>query len=84
MPRNAARIAGLSFLAAPLIALSGCCGVMGGCGIVYNHPGPSCIGLHYEGCCTYRDELRDRVNQLTDILIPCFPRWDNRPEQEIR
>jgi hypothetical protein len=67
---NAVRLGWLSVVAASLILLSGCCGACGGRCQVYTHPDPSCCGLRYEGCCTCKDDLRDRANQLTDILLP--------------
>ena len=67
---NAVRVGWLCVVTACLLLLSGCCG-LGGAGCkVYTHPDPSCCGLRYEGCCTYRDDLRDRVNQVTDIILP--------------
>ena len=67
---NAVRVGWLCVVAGCLLLLSGCCGVCGGCGQIYTHPAPACYGLRYEGCCTNRDDIRDRVNQVTDILMP--------------
>ena len=67
---NAVRFGWLCLVAGCLLLLSGCCGVCGGCGQIYTHPAPACYGLRYEGCCTYKDDLRDRVNQVTDIVLP--------------
>lgn len=66
-----ARAGMLCLVAACLVVLSGCC-CGSCCGVckVYQHPEPSCVGLHYEGCCTCKDDCRDRVNQLTDIFLP--------------
>ncbi|MBI3862125.1 MAG: hypothetical protein HY290_09545 [Planctomycetia bacterium] len=50
--------------------LSGCCGCCCNVCKTYEHPEPSCVGLRYAGCCTCKDDCRDRVNQLTDILLP--------------
>ena len=67
------RVALMSIVVASLAGLSGCCGCGGCCsGVcqVYQHPEPSCCGLHYAGSCTCKDDCRDRINQLTDIFLP--------------
>ena len=65
------RAARLCVVAGSLAMLSGCCGTCwSNICKVYEHPDPACYGLHYEGCCTCRDDVRDRVNQLTDIFLP--------------
>lgn len=53
-----------------LLLLSGCCGPCCGIHKVYQHPEPSCVGLHYQECCTCSDDVRDRINQLSDMLLP--------------
>jgi hypothetical protein len=65
-----ARAGLMSFVAGCLLAASGCCGICGGQCQVYTHPEPSCCGIHYEGCCTCKDDCRDFCNQLSDILLP--------------
>jgi hypothetical protein len=69
MPK-VARTAIFSLFGSCLLLASGCCGISGGVCQVYQHPEPSCVGLRYEGCCTCKDDCRDRINQLTDILLP--------------
>ena len=65
-----ARTAVLCAAATCLIWTSGCCGVCGGVCETYQHPCPSRVGLRYAGCCTCKDDCRDRVNQITDIFSP--------------
>ena len=69
---NAVRAGKLCVVAGCLLLCSGCwgLGICGGACRVYSHPDPACYGLRYEGCCTYQDDLRDGVNQVTDILLP--------------
>jgi hypothetical protein len=64
------RVAVLSLVAISAVGLSGCCCCCRDVCRVYEHPEPSCVGLHYAGCCTCKDDCRDRVNQLTDIFLP--------------
>ena len=64
------RTAMLLIVAGLLNFLSGCCSTYCDKCRIYEHPAPSCVGLHYEGCCTCKDECRDRVNQITDIFMP--------------
>ncbi|HEY3964888.1 MAG TPA: hypothetical protein VGM05_10090 [Planctomycetaceae bacterium] len=49
---------------------SGCCGTFCNTCKVYQHPAPSCVGMHYAGCCTCDDDWRDLANQLTDTFLP--------------
>ena len=70
MKSKIVRAAMLGLVAGCLGIFSGCCGSCCGVCKVYEHPEPSCVGLHYQGCCTCKDDCRDRVNQLTDIFLP--------------
>jgi hypothetical protein len=70
MMSRISRAAMLCVVAGLLALLSGCCGTFCTTCRVYQHPEPSCCGLHYAGCCTCTDDIRDRINQLTDIVLP--------------
>ncbi|HLJ11231.1 MAG TPA: hypothetical protein VKU82_08580 [Planctomycetaceae bacterium] len=75
MLRSAVRAGSRCLVAASLMLLSGCAGVCwscgnGGCHTIFDHPAPACYGLKYEGRCTCRDDIRDRINQVSDILLP--------------
>ncbi|MBS0261000.1 MAG: hypothetical protein JSS02_03515 [Planctomycetes bacterium] len=70
MKSKNSRALALLLLAVVSNLLTGCCSNYCDRCRIYEHPAPSCVGLHYEGCCTCKDDCRDRVNQITDILLP--------------
>jgi hypothetical protein len=60
-------------------ALAGCLLLTQGCGVlcysnqcrtIYDPDCRACYGIPYEGRCTCRDEIRDRINQVSDIFLP--------------
>ncbi|MGE5192557.1 MAG: hypothetical protein ACM3U2_08645 [Deltaproteobacteria bacterium] len=74
MLRNAVRAGLLSVAAGCILLAAGCNGTCfysgRRCPTIYDPCCRSCCGLQYEGCCTCRDDLRDRVNQVSDIFLP--------------
>ena len=74
MLRNVVRAGIVCLAAACLVPGAGCCGTCfysgRQCRTVYDPCCRSCCGLQYEECCTCRDDLRDRANQITDIILP--------------
>jgi len=74
MLRNGVRPVLLIVAAACLVQLGGCCGTLfwsgKRCPTIYDPCCRSCCGLQYEECCTCRDDIRDRINQVSDIFSP--------------
>ena len=74
MLRNAVRKVFVCLAALSLLPIAGCCGTCWysgrQCRTICDPCPRSCCGLQYEECCTCRDDVRDRVNQMTDILLP--------------
>lgn len=77
---NAVRIAFYCLIAGGLLlSAGGCgtCGIFGNCGRSrYNStcyppcPPRACYGLTYCGNCSSTDDVKDRLNQVSDIFLP--------------
>ena len=79
---KAVRAGLLCLIVGLLLSLSGCCcscvcGIFGTCGKANCNslsyppcPPRACYGLHYCGECTCSDDVKDRINQVSDIYLP--------------